>query len=190
MKISAKQFFTAWLEAADEMEDSLSANWGNSKNYTSIIRASGDCVIRRVAGKVGLQCYPADYYSLDSVLYEPSDRVDCAPDGETWLRGMSVAFEHENDIKKVYQEVSHLLITNTDLRVLVSYPKAGIEDGVWGKMHNLISGAKNGQSISDDESFLLILGYRSKKAVAGGKSVSWEAYVYKTTGWAELSGTH
>jgi hypothetical protein len=179
MIITAKQFYKAWFEAVTEMKGSLAPSWRNAPVFTKLIKSSGDCVIRRVADKVSLKCYPTDYYSLDAVLYEDSDLVPSAPAGSTWLRSMSVAFEHENFIKSgVYKEVSHLLLTSADLRVLVAYPEDGITDDVWIEMHKLIRGSRYEQRISEEESFLLIFG--------GEVGYDWEAYVYKTADWARL----
>jgi hypothetical protein len=93
---------------------------------------------------------------------------------------LRVAFEHENNFKGgLYQEVSHLLITNCDLRVLVTYPNDGAANPKTKKemdyLHEIIRGSRQGESISTDESFLLIFGYEN--------GFAWEGYIYKQTAW-------
>ena len=138
-------------------------------------------MLQRVATHLGLKCYPHDYYCIDAVFYEPADVVPGTPAGSTWLRALSIAFEHENNVRSgLYQEASHLLIMDADLRVLVTYPLGdGIEDLELESVRSLIDGSRHAQRISDEESFLLIL---------GSEPFDWEGFVYKTNGWLRLRG--
>ncbi|MDR0475396.1 MAG: hypothetical protein LBH43_17200 [Treponema sp.] len=38
-----------------------------------------------------------------------------------WLNRIRVAFEHENILKNAYLEIAHLLTTNADIKILVTY---------------------------------------------------------------------
>jgi hypothetical protein len=38
-----------------------------------------------------------------------------------WLKCIKIAFEHENNLKTAYQEICHLLTTNAETKVLVTY---------------------------------------------------------------------
>lgn len=178
MQLSAQLFFRRWVESVHEMQIALVENWRSPKEFTPLVKSSGDCVIRRVAKKLDLECYPHDYYSIDAVLYERDDLVPGIPENSTWLRALSVAFEHENDSRHIYTEVSHLLITNTDLRVLVTYPYNGIEDRECGDAHSIILGSRHAEEISNKENFLLIMGWERK--------FQWQGFVFKRDRWTEL----
>jgi hypothetical protein len=180
MNITAPQFFHAWLSSVNERKLVLADNWRNAKKFTSLVKSSeGGSLIQSVAGKIGLKCYPHDYYSVDSVLYQECDLVPDIPEGSTWLRALSVAFEHENFIGSgIYKEVSHLLIMNADLRVLVAYPTDGIDDQELVYAHSIIKGARHAQEVSDRESFLLILGHET--------GYEWEGFVYKQDAWKKI----
>lgn len=181
MKTSAAAFFHAWLGAVEEMRPELTAKWRNNRDFTAAVKSSGDCVLNRVAARIGLKCYPYDYYCVDAVFYEPSDKVPDAPQNSTWLSGVSVAFEHENDVRSgLYKEASHLLITNADLRVLVTYPYwDNIADEEFKSVKSLVGASRHAKQISDDESFLLILGYE--------EPFKWEGFAYKTSDWLPLA---
>jgi hypothetical protein len=107
--------------------------------------------------------------------------VPHSPIDSTWLSGLSVAIEHENAVKSgLYKETSHLLMTDVPLRVLVTYPNCDVlEDLEMKKVHDVISKSRHEATISDGESFLLIVGYEN--------DFEWEGYVYKTHGWKAVS---
>jgi len=179
MKITSATFFDAWITAVQEMRPQLMANWRDSTRFTTLIKSSEDCVLRRVAARLALECYPQDYYFIDAVFYEPGDAISGIPIGSTWLSGLSVAFEHENDYRSpLYTEVSHLLIANADLRVLVTYPYDGIEDSEFGPVYSLIRESRHSKEISEKENFLLIFGYPTP--------FEWEGFVFKEEKWKRL----
>jgi hypothetical protein len=131
--------------------------------------------MKEVADKLHLLCYHSDYYSLDTVFYKEDDLVPGRPAVSYWLRDIRIAFEHENNFNSgLYREVSNLLITNCDLRVLVTCPNGdGHEQLEY--LHKVIQGSRQSQTISDDESFLVIFGFES--------DFSWDGYVYKQDNW-------
>lgn len=180
MKISAARFFQSWVTACQSMQPQLMANWENPRGaFTRLIKSKNDCVVRRIAADLQLLCYPHDYYGIDATFYEPSDLVPRIPEGSTWLSGLSIAFEHENNVGSgLYKEVSHLLLVDAELRVLVTYPKRdGITDAEFQPVHDLIAGSRHAEKISEAENFVVILGYWE---------FPWEAFVYTTTGWHQL----
>ena len=116
---------------------------------------------------------------MDTILYKPEDKTPDINPNTYWFRDIRVAFEHENNFNGgLYQEVSHLLITNCDLKVLVTYPNDDIENEL-NYLHKIISGNRQSKSISDEESFLLIFGSEG--------DFSWDAYVYKTDNWKQIN---
>src|SRR5438309_6138042 len=83
-----------------------------------------------------------------------------SPPNTTWLRRIRVAFEHENYFNSgLFQEVSHLLITDCDLRVLVSYPNDPDAELSYQLkyLHEVIKGNDRSDQISEASSFLFIV---------------------------------
>ncbi len=178
-KISARQFFQAWLDTVQGRKERMLSIWRQAKEFTSHVKGDDASIMKEIADKLNLICYHSDYYSLDTVLYKEEDLVPGRPQGSYWFRDIRVAFEHENNFNSgLYQEVSHLLITNCDLKVLVTYPN---DDGQveLEYLHKVIKGNRQSKAISDDESFLIIFGSES--------DFSWDGYVYKADDWKQIS---
>lgn len=177
-KISSKIFFETWLNTVSNRKDHLLKIWRNSKEFTSYIKGDENSVIEEVANKLDLLCYPRDYYSIDTILYKPEDKTPNINPNSYWFRNIRVAFEHENNFNSgLYQEVSHLLITNCEIRVLVTYPNDDTTDELK-YLHEIISGSTQSQLISDEESFLIIFGYES--------DFSWEGFIYSKSNWIQI----
>jgi hypothetical protein len=177
--IAASQFYKAWLQVVNEMKSQLVSDWRNPKRFTNLIKSSEGCVVEQISNKLNKRCYADDYYSIDAVLYCDEDRVSGMPEGSIWLTGMSVAFEHENDIRGIYREISHLLLMNADLRVLVTYPNDDIDGPEWQRAHSVIKTSRGQKEVSDRESFLVIIGWET--------GFQWEGYVYKEDAWKPVS---
>lgn len=176
--IDSYTFFRFWKNACQTDSSSLIHNWSCSADYTECIYP----IVENVAEAFGLK-YCHEYYKIDSVFYKEVDLVPGTRPQNTWLRRIRVAFEHENDFfSGLYQEVSHLLITNCDLRVLVTYCPdydSQIDDEL-GRLHGLISGVKGFQEISDNGSFLIVMGWREEKVV------EWYGWIYRKEKWESL----
>jgi hypothetical protein len=100
-------------------------------------------------------------------------------EGWCWLKDIRIAFEHENNFNSgLYQEVSHLLITNCELRVLVTYPDNGDITKTFNYLHTIIKGSRQNEEISESGSFLLIFGYEA--------GFAWEGYIYNTEKWIKI----
>lgn len=174
-KIKATNFYSAWLDTVNGRKDNLLKIWRNSKAFTSYIKGDNNSVMDEVAKRLNLLCYPRDYYSIDTILYLPEDKTPKTNENSYWFRDIRVAFEHENNFRGgLYQEVSHLLITQCDLRVLVTYPNEDTTNEL-NYLHEIISGSRQSKSISDEESFLIIFGYET--------GFDWEAFIYKQDKW-------
>jgi len=172
-KICSTCFFVAWEESVDKCKDYLSKIWRKNPAYTSHI-FSQNGILDLVAQKLGLLYYP-NYYFIDAVFYKPEDVIK---ENEFWFRDIRIAFEHENNFRSgLYKEVSHLLTTNADLKVLVSYPNGEIDDEL-DYLHSIISKSRQAKTISDNKSFLLILGYEEK--------FCWEGRFYNENGWDSI----
>lgn len=152
--------------------------WRNAKVFTSYIKGEDSSVMDEVANRLNLLCYHNDYYSLDTILYLPEDKTPRTKPNSFWFRDIRVAFEHENNFKSgLYQEVSHLIITQCDLRVLVTYPDEDVTNEL-NYLHEIISGNRQARSVSDEESFLLIFGYET--------GFEWEGFIYKIDNWKQI----
>lgn len=185
--VSAKEFFRLWCEVAAERETDLLKRWEHSGQYTSVVLYDEDAILKAVASRLDLRSYSCGhqgYYWIDGVLYRDEDLFPDCPKGQTWLRRIRVAFEHENDFHSwLSTEVGRLLLVNCELRVLVTYPKS---DGDWAELdniHTFLATTDGSDSISRNESFLLILGWRNR-----GAHIDWEGRVFKSDQW-EVSGT-
>ena len=177
-KIKSQSFYQAWLDTVNTRKDHLLKIWRTAKEFTSYIKGDDNCVMNEVANKLNLLCYPRDYYSVDTLLYNQEDLVDNRNKDQFWFRDIRVAFEHENNFKGgLYQEVSHLLVINADLKVLVTYPNEDTTNELK-YLHEIISGNRQSKLISDDESFLIIFGYEI--------GFEWEAFVYKQDNWKQI----
>jgi hypothetical protein len=152
--------------------------WRQSRPFTAYIKGNEESVMQEVSTKLGLLHYN-EYYSIDTVLYRKEDLVPGQPEGWRWLRDIRVAFENENFFGSgLFKEISHLLLTNCDLRVLVAYPDGMVETELT-YLHSIISGNRNATMFSQDESFLLIFGHED--------GFRWEGMVYKSDKWKKLS---
>ena len=177
-KVKAVEFYNAWLKIVNKRIDELLPIWRNNKIFTSCIIGNDSSIIKEVANELDLLSYENNYYCIDTILYKTEDRTPKIEENSFWFRDLRVAFEHENNFcSGLYQEVSHLLITNCDLKVLVTYPNGEIENELE-YLHEIISGNRNSNEISKDESFLLIFGYE--------KDFRWEGRIYGDNGWIAL----
>ena len=178
IKITSKEFYSIWKDVVTINKETLLEKWRYFKDYTNEIINKDNCVVGAVANELGLSCYTRNYYSLDSVFYTKEDLVPHIKENTHWFREIQVAFEHENSFNKnLYQEVSHLLITRCQLRVLVTYPNNN-KNHILEYLHEIIKGTSFEKEIADSESFLLILGYET--------NFEWEGLVYKSDGWFKI----
>lgn len=179
-KINARNFFEIWKTVVSENEKILRDNWRKAKNFTWLIRGDEKSILYKVAKRLELNVYEADYYSLDAVFYEEEDLCPQRKENTFWFRNIKIAFEHENNFNSgLYQEMSHLIITNCDLRVLVTYPN-DVEEGEEMQNHfsEIIKGNRKEKEFSDNEEILVIYGYES--------DFVWNGYIYKSDKWIKL----
>lgn len=184
--ITARLFYQAWLDAIVNNQERIKQHWNSRKDYTQLVIHDHASLIIQVADKLGLACYNADYYNLDSVLYHEKHRLDKKMYKGYYLPHICVAFEHENDFfSGLFQEVTHLLITKSQLSVLVSYPycfEAKCVNDILDDLYQIISRTPDSDEISKKESFLLILGHNSKQ----GTPNSWKGLIFTEEKWQEL----
>lgn len=191
ISLNAETFFKSWCEIADSNKTVLLDKWGDDGEYTSFVLYDKNGLIYSVGYDLGLKTYTYSrhgYYGIDAVLYK--DIEDIIPDSsisETWLRWIRIAIEHENQFNyKLYQEISRLLITNCALRVLITYPKnSSKQDEILQKIHSIIRDSVISKPISDNDTFLIILG-----SGFDSDEIQWEGLVYKEDKWKALHCNH
>lgn len=176
-KVTPQAFFDAWVKVSQERKAVLLEKWVSYSQYTAEIFDGEGSFVKAVAHKLDPDPLKIDvyceYYSLDAVFFAESDRVCCAPKGQNWFQNVRIAFEHENEFNDaLFQEVSHLLITRADLRVLASYPGNDVElDEQRERFGEIIKGAN---FAGTDPAFLFIAGQRNPSLT----KIIWRAYAY------------
>jgi len=177
------KFFQFWVDACAQRHNILLQDWTNYRAFTSHVLTEPDPIIKAVATSLDLQWY-SGYYHIDAILFRDADRVPDAPAGTTWVRRIRVAFEHENNFDSgLFQEVSHLLITDCDLRVVVSYPNNPDELASQLKyLYSIIADTDRSDQIAETGAFLFIAGRRDITE----HTIEWSGYVYERTEWRKL----
>lgn len=190
--VSANRFYLAWLKVITKNISAVSRCWDNSHDYTNLIIKNDNSLIMQISNELNLSCYNGDYYSIDSVLYHERDRINNNPG--TYLRHIVVAFEHENSFSSgLYQEVTHLLITRADLKVLVSYPPNELNKQTNNTikkelnfLYNIIKDSPHADDIAEKEDFLIIFGKNDISDLDATKwncDDYWQGLVFKLDGW-------
>jgi hypothetical protein len=180
----AANFFKVWVDTCDHRRDTLLECWSNMPVYTARIFSEPNCIIESIATRLNLRKY-CGYYNIDAIFFvEDSDLVPNIPVGTTWVRRIRIAFEHENHFNSgLFQEVSHLLITDCDLRVVVTYPSNSEElDTQLMYLHRIIAGTDRSENIANNGAFLFIAGWRD----AAGAKINWSGFIYGLTRWCQI----
>lgn len=177
----AERLFKLWVDACNHRREALLRDFKNSPLFTAHVLTDEDSVIGAVARGMGLEWY-CGYYCIDAILFKKEDLVPGSPPNTTWVRRIRVAFEHENYFNSgLFQEVSHLLITDCDLRVLVSYPESESDlDYQKRYLHEIINGTDRSKQISEAASFLFIVEAGTPDTFA------WDAYLFRSDDWQSL----
>jgi len=173
-KITPQEFFTAWKRVCETRKSRLLNEWTSRPNYTAEIFDVDGVVIKGLAQELKLDVY-GGYYSLDAIfINEETDRVHCAPKNQNWFQNVRIAFEHENIFRSgLFQEVSHLLITRADLRVLVTYPDN--EEDLSTELAKLARIVSESDLAKSDPALLLIIGDR----INSNSDIRWRAYTHQ-----------
>lgn len=174
----ARFFYSSWCNITINRHAELLEHWDNRRAFTKLIIHSDKSVLCDIAKRIDLECYNADYYHIDAVLYKPEDRLP--GNFGYYLTNIRIAFEHENDFNSgLYQEVCRLLQVNSELNVLVAYP-GNSEAGACElkSIHEIISRSRQASEIATNEGFLIIMGYTPHE---------WEGWLYDTQSWINIT---
>jgi hypothetical protein len=113
-----------WLAITKDSYAEYCAAFRSNKTMTSYIRST----VFELADRLSLLVQP-EYYSLDYAFYSREDLVpkNCCTWNKAdtiWLKRIRVAFVHDNKLEgkaKGSKQLSHLLQTKADAKVLVGY---------------------------------------------------------------------
>ncbi len=109
----------------EEEFEKYCAAFSSNLEFTSFIRM----IVEKLASAIQLRVLH-EYYSIDHVFYKDEDIIKqnahtwSMPPHSLWLKHFRIIMEHENHLEGRsggYQEVSHLMVTNADAKVLVGY---------------------------------------------------------------------
>ena len=177
-KISSIDFYNQWCKTLQERRTEFITIGFNSKAVTSFMLKEENSIINTIAKEFNLNSC-CEYYSLDAILYANEDKITDKESNGLFLSEIKVAFEHENFFNSgLYQEISHLLITNADLKVLVTYPGGYDTKKEITYLYEIIKRNSKSDYISSEENFLLILGNEI--------DCTWEGFIYKEDGWKKI----
>ena len=115
-----------WLSITKDSSSEYCAAFRSNKTMTSYIR----CTVFELSDRLSLLVQP-QYNSLDYAFYNNDDFIPktCCVGNRTdtmWLKHIRVAFVHDNKLDGKaggFQNLSHLLLTKADAKVLVGYGK-------------------------------------------------------------------
>ena len=180
---NAAQFLDLWTEVCTTQHATLYSDWPHAPAFTADIFTGPTSVIETIAARLGLRAY-CGYYSIDAILFSEQDLVPGSPVGQTWVRRIRIAFEHENFFTSgLFQELGHLLITDCDFRVFVSYPgNTNDLDAELQYLHSIVAGSDRAEDIAAARSLLFIVGWRDTTK----GTIEWWGYVYEQPAWRRL----
>ena len=184
-RVSVNLFLEAWASECLVQGESLRATWSSSPSLTARMLTESGSIVRRVAARLTLQSY-MEYYHTDAVFFSESDRVLVAPKDQTWLHRIRVALEHEITFgSKLFEEVSHLMLVDADLRVLITYSPERVSTlkRHMDVLHSVVAASDKQHLFSCEGSLLAIVGWRNFVE----DRVYWRPDVYESSGWQSLS---
>jgi hypothetical protein len=184
MEVTYQKFFETWCLICKKIEKNLLEKWDSRDSFTKIILKDENCITKQIAKKLGLEVFH-EYYSHDAVFYTKSDIVKEYPPNNTWrttggcfLTHIKIAFEHENIITGKaggYQEICHLLTTNSNLKILVGYIAEYKQKGCVEDFQSIIASQND-----TNQSILLILG------ALNNNKITWNGYVLNHDNWEKM----
>ena len=182
--ITHTHFRHLWETVCKALDSDLRAVWRNPTELTSLVIHRPDSLCRRIASALSLE-FVAEYYHTDGLFYEKSHLVQNADAGQTWVSRARIAFEHENQPgRKLYEELSHLVLLDCDLRVLVTYSPEydATLDRYLANLHQLVSASDRAPAFASQESILVIFGWWDPRK----PTLTWRPYIYLLDRWDQL----
>ena len=176
MIVQPETFARAFAAAVDQFAPKIIDVWnGPLPAFTNLML---DEVLPATARRLDLQ-YQREYWHTDAILFT---RFDSEHFGEAagYAESVAVAVEHENDFKLSHQEINHLSILNTPLKVLIAYPTAG--ERVYLDLYaRILRKADVFSDFATLRKHLVVFGYHDK-----GRGLAWSFFVYGEKGFSAL----
>src|SRR6266567_5247234 len=174
--ISPQQFKDAFLQVVTKYQTDLITRWAAKKDYTPFMR---DRILPEIAPLLGIEVYSGDYYTLDCIYYTSKDTEHFGAH-TTYASFISIALEHENDIRGTATEMNKLQLFNAPLKVLITYCQSASERALYLEHYKKILQA--GDIFGDFATLrrhLVIFGSRHESVA------NWHFYVYESSGFQE-----
>ncbi len=172
--ITPNQFKDAFLKAVSLVESQVVELWDEKRDYTALVL---DIIFPEVAKQLGLSVYNANYYYLDSIFYAEKD-LEHFNSTNTYAKCISIAMEHEHDIRGTAVEVNKLQLFNAPLKVLITYAQNdSIRSFYLDRYTKIIQGADIFSDIATLRRQLVIFGSVADDVV------TWHFYAYEPTGF-------
>ncbi|MGV3534051.1 MAG: hypothetical protein ACO1QR_16905 [Chthoniobacteraceae bacterium] len=175
--VTPQQFSDAFLHAATVAQVECLALWDARRDFTAhMLRV----VLPAIAPHLQVQVYPWDYYTLDCVYFAERDTEHF---GETsnYAKCLSIALEHENDIRGTAVEMNKLQLFNAPLKVLITYAGSEVQRRMYLERYSRI--------VQSADVFGDFAALRKQLVIFGDRddcSVNWKFYVYEGSGFHEL----
>ncbi len=176
-RITPQQFRTAFLQVASAAQEECLGHWDVRPRYTLYMR---ETILQRIAPLLGIQVYPWDYYTLDCVYFAERD-TEYFGAQSNYAKCLSIALEHENDIRGTAIEMNKLQLFNAPLKVLITYTACAVQRATYLEHYTKIVEAAD---IFGDFASL-----RRQLVIFGSRddcTAYWHFYVYEGGGFREL----
>ena len=176
--ISPQQFKDAFLQVVAKEQPEFIKRWDAKKDYTQFMRVT---ILPAIAPLLGIQVYSGDYYTLDCIYYTLKDTEHFGNPQATYATHISIALEHENDIRGSFTEMNKLQLFNAPLKVLITYCQD--ESGRAFYLEHYKKILQAGDIFGDFATLrrhLVIFGSRQEMVA------NWHFYVYESSGFQEL----
>lgn len=177
-KISYNEFLSIWKKICKANEKKILKNWDKAGEFTKIVLKGENSITYQIAKALKMNI-KYEYYFVDAIYYSDEDCVKENPKNKTWIQTnggiwltkFKIVFEHENipyGKNGVYQEISHLINLNSELKVLVTYRDKEIIKEFIEDMNSIIT-----KDVLDDTPILAIVGYEENC------NIIWNGYILK-----------
>ena len=174
-KVTPEKFYRAFLDAIEK--NGFVNTWYSNGKWTKGLLKDRDCVMKRVADKLGL-IYCNEYFTLDGVFYRKTIKYGDLEYGQN----IEIILECENDWRTITKEIWKIFpLFFAPLKVVITYPR---DKQKAEEIKNIIK-----DRIKNDDPFglhknkiktLLIFGHMENKKII------WQGFIYKNKTFIKL----
>lgn len=118
--INALKFYKLFLQEIKKRK--YIPSWTNNKDWTKLILKGKNCVMKKIADRVGL-LYCNEYFSLDGVFYRKKIKYKYWNiEKNFYAQNIEVIIEHENNLNTIETEIYKLFpLFIAPLKVIITY---------------------------------------------------------------------